>query len=367
MPEVLSLVNVVSSTSIPVEIASAVNEYTPSAVTMGNLMQDPEVDIDPDVESMDLPIVFLDGGSNFDVRGYKRLWDHLRTNEYDVLHTHHNFSGSVARLLGRSLNIPVVNTEHNDLTHFTTAQRAANAATFGLPAVNVYNSQSTKASRGPIERRLSTADEVVYNGVDVDRIDASEGYPLPLDLPDETLVTNVGVMTPQKNQCVILEAVAELKRRDACDDVHFVLAGSGPLEDELRATATRLQVDDMVTFTGYLPEREQVYSLLHDSDVFVNPSVYEGFCVAAVEAMACELPIIASDIEVLREVVGEPGIFVPHDDTKVIASSIAETVSSLGTDETERRRKKGRRRAVNKFSLERTATAYHELYADLSR
>lgn len=366
MPEVLSLVNVVSSTSIPVEIASAVNKYTPSSVTIGNLMQGPEMDIDPDVESMDLPIVFFDSGSNFDIKGYKQLWDHLRANEYDVLHTHHNFSGSVARLLGRSLQIPVINTEHNDLRHFTAAQRAANAATFGLPSVNVYNSRSTKASRGPIERRLSTADEVVYNGVDVERIDASEDYPLPVDLPNETLVTNVGVMTAQKNQRVILKAAAELKRRGACNGVHFVLGGSGPLEDELRKTASRLQVDDVVTFTGYLPEREQVYSLLHDSDLFVNPSVYEGFCVAAVEAMACGLPIIASDIKVLREVVGNPGIFVPPDDVEAIADSIAGVVANLGTDEIEQRRREGQTRAVNEFSLKRTALAYHELYAKLS-
>jgi glycosyltransferase involved in cell wall biosynthesis len=170
-------------------------------------------------------------------------------------------------------------------------------------------------------------------------------------------------MTEQKNQRAILSAAREVKERPA--DVHFVIAGSGPLESELRAAATRLGVDDVVTFTGYLPRREHVYGLLHRSDVFLVPSLYEGFCVAAVEAMACELPVIANDIEVLREVVGDDGIFVSAEDVQGLADRIIHTASKLGTESMRNRRSALRRRAMTEFPLERTAVAYHDLYVDI--
>lgn len=365
MPEVLSLVNSISSTSIPVEIAHAVNKHTSSQVTMGDVMETPDVDIDSDVKSMNLPIVYFSGDSNFDPGGYKQLWNHLRSNDYEIIHTHHNFSGSVARILGRLQNTPIVNTEHNDHQYFTIPQRAANAATFMIPDANVYNSYSTKSSLGPIEHRLSKRDEVIYNGIDVERITESAEYPLPVDLPDGTLVTNVGVMTEQKNQRIILEAANKIKQSPAHEDIHFVLAGSGPLEEDLRAIATQHGVEDIVTFTGYLPEREHVHSLLHKSDIFLNPSVYEGFCVAAVEAMACELPVIASDIPVLREVIGEHGIFVSNDDAQAIANRIIDSVYEGDATKIRQKGKKMRKRAIAEFPLKRTAIGYHELYEEL--
>jgi|AntDeeMetagen681_2_1112603.scaffolds.fasta_scaffold02740_4 glycosyltransferase involved in cell wall biosynthesis len=364
MPAVLSLVNTISSTSIPVEIAHAVNKYTSSNVTVGALLESANMALDPDVRAMNLEIEFFNGVSNFDPKLYCALVTHLRANKYDVIHTHHNFSGSVSRLLSRLLNIPIVNTEHNDHQHFSLAQRAANAITFMLPAANVHNSYSTKSSIGPLERRFSRHDEVIYNGVDISRIESSKNYPLPVEIPDGTLVTNVGVMTEQKNQVSILEMAQEVKRREANNDIRFIIAGSGPMEDKLRSGAVEMGVEDLVTFTGYLPEREHVYSLLHQSDVFLNPSFFEGFCVAAVEAMACKLPVISSDISVLQEVLGGNGIFVPPRDIKGMTDRLLEITS----DSNERRRRgiALHDRAVSKFPLTRTANNYHELYARIA-
>jgi glycosyltransferase involved in cell wall biosynthesis len=173
-------------------------------------------------------------------------------------------------------------------------------------------------------------------------------------------------MTQQKNQRAILKAANEIKSHPEADDIHFLIAGSGPLEDELKTAAADLGVEDLVTFTGYLPQREQIYSLLHQSDIFLVPSEYEGFCVAAVEAMACRSVVIASDIEVLREVVGEAGIFVSTEETQELGEQIIRTVSRLGTEQMQERRGELHRRAVTKFPLERTAVEYGELYSMIS-
>jgi len=365
MPDVLYLVNTVSSTSIPIEIGHAVDRHTGSTVTIGGLLESTDAPVDPDVREMDLPVERFGGSGNFDVGAYRRLVGHLCEREYDLVHTHHNFSGAVARTIGWVRGDPVVNTEHNDLTGFSVPQRVVNAVTFGFPSANVYNSQSTRGSLGPVERWLSNRDEVIYNGIDVERVTTARDCPLPVDLPTGTLVTNVGVMTEQKNQRAILRAAAEVAARSA--DVHFVIAGSGPLEADLKAAAARLGVDDVVTFTGYLPRREHVYGLLHRSDIFLVPSLYEGFCVAVAEAMACELPVIANDIGVLREVVGDHGIFVSAEDAQGLADRIIHTASKLDSESMRNRRRALRRRAVTEFPLEYTAAAYHDLYVDVCR
>lgn len=329
-------------------------------------MESDNIELDPDIHEMDLQMIFFGGSSNFDIDSYRRLWQHLRKQDYDVIHPHHNFSGAIGRIIGRLNQIPVVNTEHNDIQYFSWPQRVVNATTIGLPQVNVYNSESTQSSLGPVERWLSSRDEVIYNGIDIDRIDNSEDYDLPVDLPDDLLITNVGVMTEQKNQRSILRAAHQMKQRSAVNGIHFVIASSGPLEDELKELASRLNISELVTFTGYLPEREQIYSLLHESNVFLTPSVYEGFCVAAVEAMACGLPVIASDIDVFHEVIGEHGIFVPHDDPNAIATQLIEISSEIDSEQIQTKRKKLRQRAVSKYSLKQTAIEYHELYQEVS-
>ncbi|MFC6614895.1 glycosyltransferase family 4 protein [Halopenitus salinus] len=366
MPNILYLVNSVSSTSIPVEIGYAVNEYTSSNVTIAVLMNDDNSTLDPDVQEMGLPMKFFGGSDNFDIKLYRRLCNHLQEHEYDIIHPHHNFSGAIGRIIGRLYQIPVVNTEHNDIQHLSIPQRVVNTLTLGLPQVNVYNSKSTQSSLGPVERRLSKRNEIVYNGIDIDRIDESSRHDIPANIPDEILITNVGVMTEQKNQRVILKAAHQMKQRSMVDDIHFVIASSGPLESELKDLASQLGLSDLVTFTGYLPEREQIYSLLHQSDIFLMPSVYEGFCVAAVEAMGCGLPVVASDINVFREVIGKHGIFVPHDDPNEIASHLIEIRSEIDSEYIQRKREKLRQRAVSQYSLKQTAIEYHELYQEVS-
>ncbi|MDB2239112.1 glycosyltransferase family 4 protein [Halorubrum ezzemoulense] len=366
MPDVLYLVNSISSDSIPAEIASAINKHTPSNVRVGVLMESSNSRLDPDIQEMELPVIFFGGSGNLDIAPYRRLWDHLHDQEYDIIHPHHNFTGSVGRIIGALCQIPVVSTEHNDNQYFSLPQRLVNTATFWLPKVNVYNSESTQSSMGPIERWLSKHNEVIYNGIDIKRINKGKHHEIPVDLPDKLLITNVGVMTEQKNQKNILRAAHQMKQQSAVSNLHFVIASSGPLEEELIGLASQLGLSDLVTFTGYLPEREQIYSLLHQSDIFLTPSVYEGFCVAAVEAMGCGLPVIASDIDVFQEVIGEQGFFVPYDNPEAIATQLIEVVSRLDSEQVQRRREKLRQRAVSKFSLEQTAIDHHRLYQEVS-
>jgi glycosyltransferase involved in cell wall biosynthesis len=189
-------------------------------------VQDSNAVLDPDIQEMDLCTVFSSESENFDARMYWRVWRHLNEHEYDVIHTHQNFSGAIGRIIAEMRNIPVVNTEHNDIQHFTLPQRLINAATFGLPKANIYNSRSTKKSCGSVEWHFSRCDEIIYNGIDIDRISKSGETQYSTEFQDNILITNVVVMTQQKNQHMILRTVRRIKHCSEITGVHFSIVGT---------------------------------------------------------------------------------------------------------------------------------------------
>jgi glycosyltransferase involved in cell wall biosynthesis len=124
---------------------------------------------------------------------------------------------------------------------------------------------------------------------------------------DPVVILSVGRLTAAKNYRIALKAIADLSTRT---DYAFkwLIAGDGSLRNELEELVSTLSLDGVVEFLG---TREDISILMRDADIFFVPSAWEGFGIAAVEAMASGLPIVASDIPGLGEVVGkEAGLLV---------------------------------------------------------
>ncbi|MHB8781575.1 MAG: glycosyltransferase family 4 protein [Candidatus Geothermincolia bacterium] len=142
-------------------------------------------------------------------------------------------------------------------------------------------------------------------------------------------IAYVGNMHPRKNLPVLLRAFASLVSRVPH---HLAVIGGGGLGRQndqeyvkLAAEVERLGIRDRVRFTGYVPD-EQLPALLSGAELLVLPSLYEGFGLPALEAMACGVPVIVSRRASLPEVVGDAGIYIedPEDEREV-----AERVLSL--------------------------------------
>ncbi|MHB8516641.1 MAG: glycosyltransferase, partial [Dehalococcoidia bacterium] len=120
----------------------------------------------------------------------------------------------------------------------------------------------------------------------------------------------------------LLRAVAVLGARGVT--VELVLAGDGPSRRELEGLAADLGIAERVAFLGEVAH-DDVPAVLQGLDVFAMPSTWEGFGVSAIEASAMELPVVASDIHGIPDVVvdGETGILVPARDVDAIASAIS--------------------------------------------
>ena len=357
MARVLVLVNKITPTSIPFELAIRTTESTQVDVTVVSLYG--KKDSVGFEDSLDLR--FLEAESRTDFRAWRGFRRELRQG-YDLLHTHHNFSGSVARVLAKIQGVPVVNTEHRDHSSFSPLQNIVNAPTLPLADVLVTNSKVTKNSFRWYENILVDTDRVrvIYNGVNIDRVmDAVQSADRSRDTPYR--ICTVGRLVPVKNQETLLDAFSSVVDRKPNSEL--VIVGDGPLRQKLESKSSTLGISNKTRFTGEV-SRNRVYEILASSDVFVVPSHAEGFCVAAVEAMAAGLPVVASDIEVLREVVGDPGVFADPTD----ASGFAEPINSLLDDDDERENigNESREKARNSFSLDETVHQYCNIYKELA-
>jgi glycosyltransferase involved in cell wall biosynthesis len=119
----------------------------------------------------------------------------------------------------------------------------------------------------------------------------------------------VGTLEPRKNLVTLLQAYAQFRQRTEGDYKLVLGGGKGWLHRPLFAAIEELQLADHVILPGFIPE-EELPLWYNAADVFVYPSVYEGFGLPPLEAMACGTPVIVSDASSLPEVVGDAGILV---------------------------------------------------------
>lgn len=132
-------------------------------------------------------------------------------------------------------------------------------------------------------------------------------------------VLSVGTLEPRKNLPALLRAFGRIAAEVPHD---LVLAGpEGWMTDEIHETRHRLGLGDRLRFTGYV-EGEALPAWYSAADLFVYPSLYEGFGLPPLEAMACGTPVVTSDVSSLPEVVGDAALTVPPTDEAALAEAM---------------------------------------------
>jgi glycosyltransferase involved in cell wall biosynthesis len=247
-------------------------------------------------------------------------------------------------------------------------RRAFGLAARLLPDHIIADGAAISRQLGSIEDRVS----VILNGVDVNvfrpGIDGASVRE-ELDLPDGAIVIgHVGRMTPWKGQHYLLEAFAPLARE--VPNAYLVFVG-GPVFDtdsyqnKLLNLTAKLGLAERVRFPGY---RHDMPEVLAGMDVFAFTSVEKDTSpLTLLSAMASGLPIVAFDIEGVRELIDEDGqlLLVPPGETNALAESLLRLLS----DPELRRRLSvsARRQAERKFSLERHVTSIEEVLLNLDQ
>lgn len=284
------------------------------------------------------------------------LAQRMKTRGIVHLHNHFGSSSCTVALLASTLSgIPFSFTVHGPAEFFETAhwrldEKIARAA-FTVAISHFCRSQLMYLS----DRRHWDRIHIVHCGLDPNRFTPTER---PSVSPPQ--VAFVGRLDPVKGADLLLDALAALRPHYPGLAATFI--GDGPQAAQTRQHARQLGLDDIVTFAGAQPEKA-VADLLHQSDLLVLPSFAEGVPVVLMEAMACGLPVIASRIAGIPELVqdGENGHLIPAGDTE----SLIRAMSDLLADPQRRRRmgKAGRQTVVADFAIADEARRLARLFS----
>jgi glycosyltransferase involved in cell wall biosynthesis len=175
---------------------------------------------------------------------------------------------------------------------------------------------------------------------------------LPLD--ERPYVLFVGTLEPRKNLPLLLEAFARLRARL---DAHLVVVGArGWLDGDIMAART----NEAVHFVGWLGEDDLAVLYSH-AGVLALPSLYEGFGLPVLEAMACGAPVVCSNAGPLPEVAGDAAVLLPPNDASLWTAALFETLTDRS--QAAELRQRGFRRA-DTFSWRRTAELTREVYRE---
>ncbi len=227
----------------------------------------------------------------------------------------------------------------------------------GLYTANIINSAATWAAFAAYPARYRRSMILIEHGIDApapvtNREATRRRFGLPQNQP---VLLNVGRLTPQKNQDVLIRALA------CVPQAHLVLAGAGGSAAAFHALAMTLGVDDRLHMLGALAA-EDIADLYAASDVFVFPSTWETFGLAAVEAGMAGMPMAVADLPVLHEVLragGERVAFVAPDDVEGWIAAIARALQPVPA---ERGAGDFARALCAKYSSQRMIESYLSLF-----
>jgi len=279
-----------------------------------------------------------------------RLWFKVRRFKPDIIHSNSIFCMYVPVILGAMFRIRSV-VHWADFDHRLGDIRLINATFPRNRVIAVSHAiKTTLVAHG----MNSNAIEVIHNGTAVP-IDSDADRKSVLGawgISDDTIILGItGRIDNWKGHRYLLQALGELSDLN----IHLIIMGAfhgdyAGLESELRELCRRYQLTDRVTFTGY---QSHPFRIVRHLDIVVCPSDYEPFGLVAIEAMACEKPVIATATGGFLETVvdGETGILVPCKTVHPIADAIRQLV--LNPDRRYQLGAAGFRRFQRWFSTER--------------
>lgn len=311
-------------------------------------------------------VILLNGCGKGDIRVLFRLWRVIQQERPHVIHAFLFFANLAARVLGKMLKVPVLLSSYRGPGEWNGWVRiVADRLTVQWSSAVTCCSDAVRWSAmfligGPHERY-----QTIHNGVDCERF--AGGMPLgraEVGLRDGLPV--IGTVCRLDGQVkglpFLLEAVAQLNCASGSLPCQMLIVGDGPAHAELRGLSVKLGIAEQVVFMGARCDVERLLPLM---DIFVLPSLAEGFGIAIVEAMAAARPVVATAVGGIPEIVvdGDTGLLVPPGDSVALAAAIERLLRdpayarSLG--------ERGRLRARQKFSIESAVRKHEELYEAL--
>lgn len=256
--------------------------------------------------------------SKSNIQAFKQLQKVLKQFQYDVVHTHTPIASACVRVACRNTNIKVIYTAHGFHFHkgaplknwlmYYPLEKILSKYTDVLITINEEDYHYAK------EKFFSQKTLYVPGvGLDLAKFQSDESIRIQkrqeLQVKDDTVVLlSIGELNANKNHKVVIHALSKLENKN----IKYFICGVGPLQKELQSLIGELNMGNQVELLGFTKD---IAEICNAADIFVFPSYREGLPVSVMEAMACGLPVIASNIRGNQDLIvsGKGGYLVNPD------------------------------------------------------
>lgn len=330
----------------------------------GNPMED-------EIRALGVPVNCLDIKHLRDWNALPRLIKYLKKNDVDLVHTQLEFANILGNISARFLHLPSVCTIHV-MPSLDVKAKSKLHQKLEWFVLNCFCNRVISVSEEAREYHLhisgASASQVstIYNGIDLSSFSILEreleraNVRAELGIPsDANLLTTVAVLRPQKGIQFMIRAMSTVLASNP--NTYYLVAGNGSHRAALMEEVNNLGLGDRVIFPGM---RQDVPRLLTASDIFVLPTLTEALPTVLAEAMAAKLPIIASRVGGVPEMItnGQNGCLVEPEDEEGLARACIDLLAS-----SEKRAAMGAEgwRIVNqKFNIKKQVDQLEALYLD---
>lgn len=322
------------------------------------------------IEAMGIEVYSVNMKSKIELSAFARLYSLIKKVSPDILHTQLYAADILGRIAGKLLKVPVIITSIRNESYggsfrhrlIKWTERFADRTTF------VSKKAAARfAELGVVPREKL---KVIYNGLDPNcfytRLGKQEKQKMreEFKLPKEkVLLLAVGSLTRQKGYPDLFIALKHIY--PGYTNWHLMIAGNGPLKEELQANVERLGLEEKVTFLGHF---NNISMLMAAADILVLSSLWEGLPGVVMEAMASELPVVATAVGGTPELIedGINGYLVEPEQPAELAVALKKIIDL--TDEEKRAMgKAGRNKVQEKFHVDKMVKAYESLYHECLR
>lgn len=243
---------------------------------------------------------------------YRMVLKLMRKYNYRFMHCYTPIGSAIGRLAAKQAGIKSIYTAHG--FHFYTGAPLKNwllyypvewIMSWITDVLITINKEDYKRAKEHLHAKETVyvpgvgINTEYYKNLLVDRSKKRESLGLK---SDDIMLISVGELNENKNHRIVLEAMGKIKheKHDLFSHLHYFIAGKGELKDTLEKLSRELGIKDHIHLLGF---RDDVPELLKSADIFLLPSKREGLSVALMEAMACGLPCIVSDIRGNRDLI----------------------------------------------------------------
>lgn len=300
-------------------------------------------------------LIFLDKQTGIDIKCVRRLRRLINEIKPDVIHTHlYALKYAVLASLGK--NITIVHTVHNvALKESNKINRIVNKLIFSLNmATPVALSKEIKETVKEIYYLSDDRIPIILNGIDLSLCKSKKDYLLK----DPIKIIHVGRFFEQKNHEYIIECAKQLS---TIKNIEISFFGDGPCIEKCIQLVKNYNLEDVILFKGV---SSNIYNELNNSDIFILPSKWEGVPISIIEAMGTGLPIIASNVGGISDMIinGQQGILIDPN-----TNELTEALLRL-IDDFDLRKEIGinAKKMSTEFSVQTMSQKYLKLYKERS-